>query len=286
LKNVVLCTNPRRDTDFRYTLAVRKLMLEKGITPRHSILFPTDDMVLPEGIDFTPLSEALSGAQLLICFGGDGTILQAAREAARNSVPILGVNVGNMGFLADLESFDYKKVIMAVDKKYTVDRRMMLHAEVMRDGKVIFSDFALNDAVVSKSAARIIRIAVFGNGKIISHFAGDGLIVATPTGSTAYSMSAGGPIVEPSSENLIVTPICAHDLSAKSFVLSSKTEVTVELGTMNDKVAVLSLDGADSALLLSGDKVKVTKSKYFTDLVRVNNRSFYEIVSQKLDTND
>jgi len=286
LKNIVLCTNPRRDADFGYTLAVRDLMLDKGITPLNSVLFPADETVLPEGLDFRPLSEALRGAQLLICFGGDGTILHAAREAARNAVPILGVNVGNMGFLADLEAFDYKKVINAVEGRYTVDRRMMVQAEVVRGGKVIFSDFALNDAVVSKSAARIVRIAVFGNDEIISHFSGDGLIVASPTGSTAYSMSAGGPIVEPSAENLIVTPICAHDMSAKSFVLSSETEVTVELGMMRDKIATLSLDGADSADLLSGDKVRITKSKYTTELVRVQNRSFYEIVSQKLDTGD
>lgn len=286
MKNIVLCTNPRRDVGFGYTLAVRELMLEKGITPINSILFPADETVLPEGIEFMPLGEALRGAKLLICFGGDGTILNAAREAARNAVPILGVNVGYMGFLADLEAIDYKKAILAVEGKYAVDRRMMVHAEVVRGGKVVFSDFALNDAVVSKSAARIVKIAVFGNDEIISHFSGDGLIVASPTGSTAYSMSAGGPIVEPSAENLIVTPICAHDMSAKSFVLSSETEVTVELGKMRDKIATLSLDGADSADLLSGDKVRITKSKYTTELVRVQNRSFYEIVSQKLDTGE
>lgn len=286
MKSIVLCTNPRRDLDFRYTLAVRELMLKKGITPLNSILFPTDETVFPEGLEFRPLGEALRGARLLICFGGDGTILHAAREAARNAVPILGINVGNMGFLADLEAFDYKKAILAVEGRYTLDRRMMLRAEVERGGQVVFSDYALNDAVVSKSAARIVKIAVFGNDEIISHFSGDGLIVATPTGSTAYSMSAGGPIVEPSAENLIVTPICAHDMSAKSFVLSSETEVTVELGSMRDKTATLSLDGADSADLLSGDKVRVTKSKYITELVRVQNRSFYEIVSQKLDTGE
>jgi len=286
LKDIVLCTNPQRDKDFSYTLAVRELILKKGVTPRHSIIFPGENLVLPEGIEFEPLDRALKGAQLLICFGGDGTILRAAKEAAKNSVPILGVNVGNTGFLADLESFDYRKVSMALEQKYTVDRRMMVQADVVRDGKVIFSDCALNEAVVSKRISRIIRIAVFGNDKLITHFAGDGLIVATPTGSTAYSMSAGGPIVEPRSENLIVTPICAYDLGAKSFVLSSETEVTVEVGAIQVDSVMLSLDGVDSLALHGGDKVRVRKSEYFTDLVRVNNRSFYEIVSQKLDAND
>jgi len=286
LKKIVLCTNPRRDVDFRYTLAVGKLIGQKGITSVNSVLFHGEDTVLPGELDFKPLNEALEGSQLLICFGGDGTILHAAREAAGKGVPVLGVNVGHMGFLADLEACDYEKIMDAIDGHYVIDRRMMIHAEVERKGKIVFSDFALNDAVVSKSAARIVKISVFGNNEPISHFSGDGLIVATPTGSTAYSMSAGGPIVEPSAENLIVTPICAHDMSAKSFVLSSETEVMIELSSMRDKTAVLSLDGADSADLLSGDKVRITKSQYRTLLVRVQNRSFYEIVSQKLDTGD
>jgi NAD+ kinase len=288
LKNIVLCTNPRRDFDFSLTLAIYKLLIASGVKPQNTILFPSSETVLPEEMEFVTLSEALKGAELLICLGGDGTILHAAKAAAINFVPTLGINIGRKGFLADLEATDYEKVSDAICGNYTIDERMMLCARVEREGKVIYQDFALNDAVVARgNVNRTIELSVFGDGKKISSILGDGLIVATPTGSTAYSMSAGGPIVEPSASALVVTPICAHDLRAKSFVLSSEAEVTIEIGELSDeKTSYLSLDGPELAQLKSGDKVKITKSVYKTQLVRVLNRSFYEIVNQKLGSID
>lgn len=287
MNRIVLCTNPRRDIDFAFTLLVYKHLLDLGIKPLNTLLFPREDTVPPDEMEFVPLGEAIAGAELLICLGGDGTILHASKAAAKNDVPVLGINIGRKGFLADLESSEYKKVTDAVSGKCTVENRMMLRAEIEREGKVVFSDFALNDAVVAKgNMGRTIDFAVYGDGKRIFSLFGDGLIVSTPTGSTAYSMSAGGPIVEPSTGALVVTPICAHDLRAKSFVLSSDAEVTVEVFDLSEKAALLSLDGSESAELISGDKIKITKSEYRTQLVRVLNRSFYEIVNQKLGTRD
>ncbi len=283
MKNIVLCTNPRRDADFFYTRSVGKLMEGMGIKLKNALLFCDNGNALPDDIKFVPLEEALRGAELLICLGGDGTILHASKAAAENDVPILGINVGRMGFLADLEASEYRKVIDAINGRCFLDQRMMLRAEVERGGKTIFSDFALNDAVVAKgNVGRIIDLAVYCEDKQISVFSGDGLILATPTGSTAYSMSAGGPIVEPSAENLILTPICAHDLKAKSFVLSSGSEVTIKIWPLHGKTAFLSLDGTESIKLSGGDSIKITKSDHKTKLVRVLNRSFYEIVNQKL----
>ncbi len=287
MNDIVLCTNPRRDFDFSLTLAIYRLLLSYGVKPLNTMLFPTNETLIPPKMDFIPLEEALNGAKLLICLGGDGTILHAAKTAARNNVPTLGINIGRRGFLADLEAADYEKVADAVQDRYTIDERMMICARVERDGEVIYRDFALNDAVVARgNVNRTIELAVYGNGQKISSILGDGLIVATPTGSTAYSMSAGGPIIEPSASAIVVTPICAHDMRARSFVLSCDAEVTIEIGELNEKSAYLSLDGPESAELKSGDKVKVTKSDYKTRLVRVLNRSFYEIVNHKLGSID
>lgn len=287
MNDIVLCTNPRRDFDFSLTLAIYRQLLSSGVKPLNTMLFPTNETLMPSEMDFILLETALEGAKLLICLGGDGTILHAAKAAARNNVPTLGINIGRRGFLADLEAADYEKVSEAVQGKYTIDERMMICARVERNGEVIYRDFALNDAVVARgNVNRTIELSVYGDGKKISSILGDGLIVATPTGSTAYSMSAGGPIVEPSASAMVVTPICAHDLRAKSFVLSSEAEVTIEIGELNDKSAYLSLDGPESAELKSGDKVKIVKSDYKTQLVRVLNRSFYEIVNHKLGSID
>ena len=283
----MLCTNPRRDADFFYTRSIKELVKETGIELKIALLFCDNATDLPEDIAFVPLKEALIGAELLICLGGDGTILHVSKSAAENNVPVLGINVGRMGFLADLEALEYRKVTEAINGECSFDQRMMLRAEVERGGKTVFSDFALNDAVVAKgNVGRIIDLAVYCDDKQISVFSGDGLIIATPTGSTAYSMSAGGPIVEPSADNLVLTPICAHDLKAKSFVLSSESEVTIKIWPLYGKTVFLSLDGAESMELSDGDVIKISKSEYKTKLVRVLNRSFYEIVNQKLSSSE
>lgn len=280
MKQIVLCPNPKRDHDIKFTLEVKKRLEECGYTPSVCPLFysfPKPEKPLWK----TELEEALETADILICFGGDGTILHLARSAAKKSIPILTVNMGNKGFIAELERKDIDRIIqVAVSEEYTIDYRMMLDVSVTRGGERVFLDFALNDAVVA-AIARIIDISVYGDGKKISKFSGDGIIVATPTGSTAYSMAAGGPIVEPIAENIIVTPICAHALIAKSFVLAPERRVTVEVSNMNGKQAYMSVDGG-SFDLLPGDIISISKSEYVTRLIKASNKSFYEIVNEKL----
>ena len=160
---------------------------------------------------------------------------------------------------------------------------MMLDVSVRRDGRVIYEDLALNDAVMTKGAvARIVDLAVYGDGVLISDFGGDGVIVSTPTGSTAYSMAAGGPIVEPSAESLIITPICAHALQAKSFVLGRDRTVEVRTERNNRKSVYLSVDGGKAFKLAGGDRVVIRRSESMTRLVRLTDKSFYTIVSEKL----
>ena len=220
---------------------------------------------------------------MLICFGGDGTILHAAKDATAHQVPILGVNMGSVGFMAELEHSELSLLSKVTAGKYTVEDRMMLDVSVHRDGRTVYEDLALNDAVMTKGAvARIVDLLVYGDGVLISDFGGDGVIVSTPTGSTAYSMAAGGPIVEPSAESLIITPICAHALQAKSFVLGRDRTVEVRTERSSRKSVYLSVDGGKAFKLAGGDRVVIRRSESKTRLVRLTDKSFYTIVSEKL----
>ncbi len=219
---------------------------------------------------------------MLVCFGGDGTILHSSKQATLNNVPILCVNVGTMGFMAELESNELELLEQAVAGNYILDCRLMLDVRVRRGEETLFSDIALNDAVITKGAvAREIQVQVSCDGVQATEFSGDGVIVCTPTGSTAYSMSAGGPIVEPSAQNLIVTPICAHALHAKAFVLAPGREVSVKVGKVGRKNAYLSVDGGRAVRLNAADEVIIKRSAYETKLVRIKNTSFYSVINYK-----
>ena len=280
-KKIILCPNPDRDIGFEMTQRAAEVIKKHN---RETVICPAfnDEAAdIPKGFAISALEDELSDAEMIITFGGDGTILKTARSAAVFSVPILGVNMGGKGFMAELETRDIDMIETAVSGRYRLDHRMMLDIELLRDEKVIHRDFALNDVVIS-GTNKVIDLTLFGNGQKISHFAGDGVVVATPTGSTAYSMAAGGPIVEPAAYNIIVTPICAHVLEAKPMVLAPERRVSVEIGYKKSNPAYLSVDGGDTIPMQSGDIVNVQKSEKYTNFVRLSNRSFYTMVSEKL----
>jgi len=228
-----------------------------------------------------PSRPDISDADIVITFGGDGTILHAARAAADIGVPILGINMGGKGFIAELEAEDVDLVEMIPAGNYKIETRMMINIEIIRNGKTICHDFALNDIVI-KGDHKVIEMTVSGDNEMITHFTGDGTIIATPTGSTAYSMSAGGPIVEPTAKNIIITPICAHVLEAKSFVLVANRVVTIDIDYKKGISAYVSVDGGDHISIHSGDFIKISKSEKSTSLVRLSDRSFYHKISSKL----
>lgn len=280
---ILLCPNPERDNRLELTKKVYDMLCEMGVKTAVCPVFRTyADYSFPiHGMKIEPVAERIGEASMMITFGGDGTILHAARMTAPKEIPILGVNMGTKGFMAELERDDLDLIAKAVRGDYTVDRRMMLDVTVWRGDKPIYSDFALNDVVIG-GIAKIINLTVRGDGRLITEFSGDGLVVATPTGSTAYSMSAGGPIVEPDAENILITPICAHALIAKAFVLAPERCVTAKVGSLRGKQAFVSADGGASVNLESGDVIQVVKSKFVTNLISVSGISFYERVSEKL----
>lgn len=283
---VVLSPNPYRDRNLKVALRAQTILHQGGVETCMCLPFSLDNdsrVELPKQQAFSHMQTELKDADMLICFGGDGTILHAARDAIFHKVPVLGVNMGSVGFMAELEHSELDCLSKVVQGKYTLEPRMMLDVLVRRGKDIVYRDLALNDAVITKGAvARVIDLNVCGDGIPIYAFSGDGVILSTPTGSTAYSMSAGGPIVEPTAENVIVTPICAHALHAKSLVLDRSRVVQVKIGRMSRKSAHLSVDGGRAFRLSSNDLVEVQRSKSITRVVRLTHRSFYEIMNQKL----
>lgn len=281
---VVLSSNPFRDKGLKAAQTAARILSETGVDTVYCLPFALEEnaLELPKQLVFRDLRTELKSADMLICFGGDGTILHAAKSASSHQVPILGVNMGSVGFMADLEYSELPLLSRIHSGDYRIETRMMLDISVMRDGKQLYRDRALNDAVVTKGAiARVIDLKVSAEGTPVAGFAADGVIVSSPTGSTAYSLSAGGPIVEPTADTIIVTPICPHALDLRPFVLGGERKVAVSMGRNSRKAAYLSVDGGKSVKLLPGDSVVVSRSSVRTRLVQLSGRNFYEIVNQK-----
>ena len=283
MKKVVMTPNPYRDKYFKYANQAEQILRDAGIETKTCLAFDVDKTFkLPDNVKLHDLEKEIKDAELLICFGGDGTILHASKAATGAGIPILGVNIGTMGFMAELESSELSELSRLANDDYTVEERMMLHVVAEREGEILLQEDALNDAVITKGAvARTVQMSVSCDDVEIMSFGGDGVIVCTPTGSTAYSMSAGGPIVEPTAQNIIVTPICAHDMQTKTVVLDSLRTVCVEVGRIGRKNAFLSVDGGRALRLNMGDRITITKSSYTTKLMHLSPRSFFDVIKNK-----
>ena len=280
---IVLTPNPYRDRNFKHVEQAVSILQRAGIETRICLPFDVDkSFELPKDMVFCDLNKEIKHADMLICFGGDGTILHASKIATRYHVPILGVNIGTMGFMAELEAGEISLLEGIAEGKYTIEKRMMLHVTVANDGKELFNEIALNDAAITKGAvARVIQMSVECDGVEAISCSGDGVVICTPTGSTAYSMSAGGPIVEPSARNIIITPICAHAFQAKGIVTAPWRTVCVRLSKLGRRNAFLSVDGGRAFRLNPDDVVTIRKAEQETRLVRLKNTSFYEILNSK-----
>ena len=283
MKNVIVTPNPYRDQNFGTAREAMEILKKAGMQVKLCLPFEGDRSYdLPKDLRFTRLDREMQTADLVVCFGGDGTILHMAKSATRRGIPLLGVNIGTMGFMAELESTELDKLALLGTDSFTIENRRMLDVTVQRDRDIIFHDISLNDVVITKGAvARIVYLTVKCDGVQALECGGDGLIVATPSGSTAYSFSAGGPIVEPEAENILITPICAHEMGARCIVASDRRVVTVELARNARRNAYLSVDGGKALRLNMGDVTTIRRSKLETKLVRLKQRSFYDVVNAK-----
>ncbi len=281
MKKIILCPHMDRDVGLEITEKAKTILTGAGHAVAVCPLYDDGGRKPEAGSGFTELADELEGADAIITLGGDGTMLRAARASAGSNVPMLGINLGSKGFLAELEKSDTEMLPSLMGGTYSVERRVMLDVELHRGSRVLYRDFSLNDIVV-RGYSKIIETGVFGDGQRISHYNGDGVIIATPTGSTAYSMAAGGPIVEPTADNIIVTPVSAHVLAARSFVLAPERVVTVKLGVVKNNPAYMSVDGGKCIELDGGDEITVKRSEKATWFIHVAGRSFYQRVSEKL----
>ena len=283
MKRVILSPNPYRDKNFQTLREAMTVLQNAGIETRVCLPFEVDRTCdLPRDIRFSRMDRELPNADMVICFGGDGTLLHMAKAATRQGVPVLGVNIGTMGFMAELESTELSELARIANDDYTIDNRMMLDVTVQRDRDIIFHDLCLNDVAITKGAvARIVHLEVKCDDIQAMECGGDGIIVATPTGSTAYSLSAGGPIVEPDAHSILITPICAHDVVSRCIVASDKRKVSVAMTRNARRNAYLSVDGGKALRMNMGDVAMIHKSDLCAKLVRLKDRSFYDVVNMK-----
>ena len=283
MKKVILTPNPYRDRNFQTVRDAMRILMQSGVDVKLCLPFEVDrSYELPRDLKFSRLDRELPTASMVICFGGDGTILHMAKSATRSGVPVLGVNIGTMGFMAELEASELQELNRIASGDYIVDERMMLDVTVHRDRDIIFHDICLNDAAITKGAvARIVHLKVDCDGIQALESGGDGVIVATPTGSTAYSLSAGGPIVEPEANNILITPVCAHDFGSRSIVVSENRVVNVSLTHNARRNAFLSVDGGKATKINMGDVITIRKSNLSTKLIRLKARSFFDVVNMK-----
>lgn len=229
------------------------------------------------------LSDPLPPVDLVMVLGGDGTFLSVARRHSKADVPFLGVNLGRLGFLTEVEVADLEPSLEKLASgQYYIDKRVMLAVRVSRRGEVVEQTFALNEVTVSKGPlARIIKLDVTVDGHCVGRYHGDGLIISTPTGSTGYSLSAGGPIMAPNVQAMVMTPICPHTLHARPVVVSLDARCEVEVGSSQQEI-VLTVDGQHSFYLQYRDRVEVSTSRHQTSLVRLHGNNFFEIMRRKL----
>jgi len=251
-------------------------------------LLESDELPKKHNLPYVNEENFKKNIEVLISVGGDGTFLRAARYAFMSNIPIMGVNVGNLGFLAEINISDmYDSLDKILAHNFEIEKRMLISGMLFRDKKLVdeknYPYLALNDFVIMKSfLEKIIEIKIIINGVSIVSYGGDGVIIATPTGSTAYSLSAGGPVVEPKNESIVITPICAHTLFSRSLVISPDNQIEIQINSGKTKVD-LNIDGRKrDCEVLNGDIFKVGKSDFKLNLITFNRNIFFKIFKEKL----
>lgn len=280
MKKIAVIPNVLRDAGMIETKKIVQYLLERNREVIMEERFSNESI---SGVGFFPLEEMLKNADVAVVLGGDGTILDIAPQAARCNLPILGINLGNLGFLAQAEKGDYSIFDILFDGKYTVLECMMLDCAIIKNEEVTAEFMALNDIVVSGDGySKMIRVSASVNGTSIGKYSADGLITATAVGSTAYSLSAGGAVMHPQIDAMIITPICPHTLKARSTVIpgDDMIEITQEDGVQTSVVVMA--DGRRKHVLSPDETVRITKSGYRTRLINANGRNFFDVLREKL----
>lgn len=279
MKHFFLITNKAKDPEGGYTAKITEYLRAHGAEVSCTILNRmAEHTVVPRN------------AECVIVLGGDGTLLKAARDMIEYEIPLIGVNLGTLGYLAEVEIGNVERALdMLLSGEYTKEDRMMLDGFVCHKEKREVNNFALNDIVISRCGSlRILQFDIYVNGRFLNGYSADGIIVATPTGSTGYNMSAGGPIAEPGASLILLTLICPHTLNTRSIILSPEDEVTIVIpeGKENAVQTVeANFDGTHKVTLTTGDKVVIKKAPKTAGILKLNTESFLEILHKKMHGN-
>lgn len=281
MKNFHIITNEIKDKDLTVTKKLQKIIQDKGGT--------SQVFLFEENGGGKCLTEAafLIDADCALVLGGDGTLLRVAREASKKKIPVLGVNLGTLGFLAEVETNRMDQAIAKLMAgEYLTEERMMLEGNILKDGSSKGISTALNDITITRCGSlQIIRFSIYVNHKFLCSMSADGVILSTPTGSTGYNMSAGGPIAEPGAQLLILTPICAHTLNSRSIILRSDdvVEIVIDRGRNGSELMVeASFDGNETVSMVTDDTLRICKSESTTTIVKLDERSFLEALHRKM----
>lgn len=281
MDKIGIITNSTRDKGYKNTR-----FLAESITRRGCTAIVSDEISRNVGIGEPCGDEddVVEKSDLVICLGGDGTFLKAARRVYGKNLPMLGINLGNLGFLTEVDRNNIENAVEKIFRnEYEIEERMMLEAVIYRKDAEPLRDLALNDVVIARGAvSRILNVKTYINDVFIDMFPGDGLIVSSPTGSTAYSLSAGGPIVEPDMDLLLITPICPHILYSRSIVAKPDSTVKAFINEEYRHGAIVTLDGQEGYEIKGGEFVEVKKSSHSIKLVKINPRNFFNILRTKI----
>lgn len=276
MKTFLIVTNRTKDTDLCVTKKIEQYVTERGA-----------DCVIYDKVEPIPNELVEKGFDCAIVLGGDGTILHAITPLVYYHIPILGVNMGTVGFLANVELEELESALdLLLQGKYTFDERMMLEGTVYRNSQRIFQSAGVNDIAISRSGfSRIIRFKIWVNGELVDSYGADGVVISTPTGSTGYNLSAGGPVVSPRSEVLIITPISPHSLTCRSIVVSGDETILLEverIGHNHMEEAFITVDGQHGTRLKGNDYIEIKRATVKTRLINVSSTGFYEVLRSKM----
>lgn len=281
MKHFYIVVNPRRDQQLKLTKEIYNFILANGGVCDYQVNREEEG----KSFDGSKIPES---TECILVVGGDGALLRAARNMAERNIPLIGINTGHVGYLCELEEETAIQGIRRLldGEDYVVEKRMLLSGRSISQAGISEERLALNDIVIYRCGAlQVMDLVISVNGEYLNTYSADGIIVATPTGSTAYSMSAGGPIVDPKAELLVVTPISPHTLNAKSIVLGAEDEITIEVKARSggqEEKAEISFDGAPVGALRAGEQIVVKKSQSYTGILKLSRLSFLERLREKL----
>lgn len=271
MKHFLIYTNQIKDKDFTVTEKIKKFLEAKG---QKVTLFS-------EGQDQN------ASEDIMLVLGGDGTVLQAVRDTRTKHIPLIGINLGTLGFLTQIEPSGLEEALQRlIDGDYTTEDRMMIQGQIFFEDGTQKEGFALNDIVITRNGPlQILKLKIYVNGKFLHEYNADGVIVTTPTGSTGYSLSAGGPLIEPEAKLLMLTPICPHTLNQRSIIFSADDVIEIEIPEGRDglKQSVsASFDGVTTNDLSAGDRIRVMKSDQNVEFIQIKQENFLEVLNRKM----